>query len=183
MATRDSYQNTDDAYSDETKKASSDSQVEPSVLQAASFAVQDPPPQYRLYKRRWAGLVALVRTLYVQRPIQSHSSQFFLNIISGASWPWFGSITIPSAGARVAIARSSHTPPSGRPLRFLDDRGQLARERRVSSLPAGLHLCVPCRFLGATHANRSLPGVPFLCRKFGVRNTVRAFTRVLQFAH
>ncbi|KAH7108239.1 MFS general substrate transporter [Auriculariales sp. MPI-PUGE-AT-0066] len=45
------------------------------------FSIQDPQPQYRLYKRRWAGLVAL----------------FFLNIAPAAAWPYFGAITIATS--------------------------------------------------------------------------------------
>lgn len=71
----------DDTYSDESKKALGlDANVE-QVTPQVTFAVQEPQPQYRLYKRRWAGLFAL----------------FFLNIISGAAWPWFGPISLPTA--------------------------------------------------------------------------------------
>ncbi|EJD52795.1 MFS general substrate transporter [Auricularia subglabra TFB-10046 SS5] len=66
----------DDDYSD--KKGSLEARVEATELDSP-VAVQDSPQQYRLYRRRWAGLVAL----------------FFLNIIAGASWPWFGPISIP----------------------------------------------------------------------------------------
>ncbi|KZW00223.1 MFS general substrate transporter [Exidia glandulosa HHB12029] len=111
----------DDAYSDESKKASSDTQVEPAVLPAASFAVEDPPQQYRLYKRRWAGLLAL----------------FFLNIISGASWPWFGPISIPMADRFDFTSTQVNWLGNAVSLVFLP-----------------VSICVP-----------------FLCRRFGVRNT------------
>lgn len=67
----------DDDYSD--KKGSLETRVEAATEPESPVAAQDSPQQYRLYRRRWAGLVAL----------------FFLNIISGASWPWFGPISIP----------------------------------------------------------------------------------------
>jgi hypothetical protein len=51
-----------------------------------------PIVQYRLYRRRWWGIVALVRALLRERGVDDISSQVILNIVKGMNWVWFGAI-------------------------------------------------------------------------------------------
>jgi len=57
------------------------------------------PVQYRLYKRRWCGIVALVRTPRHTRAVDwmPLSRQILLNIVKGMNWVWFGAIANSTA--------------------------------------------------------------------------------------
>ncbi|KAJ7188327.1 major facilitator superfamily domain-containing protein [Mycena filopes] len=56
------------------------------------LSVHESTPEYRLYKRRFVGLVGLARRNLPCRPV-THFLQVILNIVSGMSWPWFGPIS------------------------------------------------------------------------------------------
>jgi hypothetical protein len=51
---------------------------------------------YRLYKRRWLGVIAMVCTVFLFTPISADAKnygQFALEVVGSASWPWFGPIS------------------------------------------------------------------------------------------
>lgn len=58
---------------------------------------RDEPPvvQYRLYRRRFTGMIALVCYYYHSKlgGLTRGRTQILLNIIAAMSWPWFGPIS------------------------------------------------------------------------------------------
>lgn len=50
---------------------------------------------YRLYKRRWFGVFAMVSTpcFFIAQIKLSLSAKFMLEAVAAAAWPWFGPIS------------------------------------------------------------------------------------------
>lgn len=74
--------------------------------------VQDhvPPYTYRLYKRRFLGIIGLVSRndlhLLISIP---HSIQVVLNIVAAMAWPWFGPISNNSLSMNQTPSSLSNT--------------------------------------------------------------------------
>ena len=140
----------------------------PSSKDAPPFQAND-VSGYKLYRRRFAGLLGIVRHFLrdiTQRlvdplhPCPSSACQSILNLVSAMAFPWFGPIANSSASIH------SHTSPSRNV--FIEDNPTAAYEFNI-----GLDRV---NWLGNIVACASIPSAalaPWLVSRYGVRRTVR----------